>query len=101
MYDTETKSTKFSRDIKWADWHGGKSPTDKIKEIEMPTMARLKEGEWQVDQTDDEEDQELLHIVSDDEDEESVTTKWLHQELRNREQLTTLKTQTGKPHKAG
>ena len=67
MYDTETRSTKFSRDIKWADWHGGQSPTDKIKEIEMPTMARSKEGERQVDQT-DEEDQELLHIVSDDED---------------------------------
>ena len=28
MYDTETKSTKFSRDIKWAHWHGGQSPTD-------------------------------------------------------------------------
>ena len=34
VYNTETKSTKCSRDIKWADWHGGQSPTDKIKEIE-------------------------------------------------------------------
>ena len=75
MYDTETKSTKFSRDIKWADWHGSQSPTDKIKEIETPTMARFKEREWQVDQTDDEEDQELLHIVSDDEDDESVNNQ--------------------------
>ena len=66
------KSTKFSRDIKWADWHGGQSPTDKIQEIEMPTMARLKEGERQVDQTDDDEYQDLPHIVSDDEDDESV-----------------------------
>ena len=42
VYDTVTKSTKFSRDIKWADWHGGQSPTGKIKQIEMPTVARLK-----------------------------------------------------------
>ena len=38
-------------------------------------MARLKETEWQVDQADDKEDQELLHIVSDDEDDESVNNQ--------------------------
>jgi hypothetical protein len=32
-YNTETNSTQFSRNIKWADWHGGPEPTENIDEI--------------------------------------------------------------------
>ena len=33
VYNTVTKSTQFSRDIKWADWHGSQPSTEKITEL--------------------------------------------------------------------
>ena len=38
-------------------------------------MTRSNEGEWQVNQTDDGDDQDLPHIISDDEDDESLNNQ--------------------------
>ena len=43
-----TKSTQFSRDIKWADWHGSQSPTENITEIVARDLARANGPESEV-----------------------------------------------------
>ena len=40
VYNMVTKSTPFSRDIKWADRHGSQSPTENIAEIVARNLAR-------------------------------------------------------------
>ena len=37
VYNMVTKSTQFSRDIKWADWHGSQSPTENGQKVQSRT----------------------------------------------------------------
>ena len=75
VYNTVTKSTQFSRDIKWADWHGSQSPTDNVTEIVARDLAQANVLESEAQDLDDNDNNNLPNIISDSEDDDSESNQ--------------------------
>ena len=71
VYNTVTNSTQFSRDSKWAVWHGSQSPTKNITEIVARDVARANGPESEVQDLEVAADNNLPNIISDSEDDDS------------------------------
>ena len=75
MYNPETNSTLFSRDVKWHEWHGHKGPTDDLALL-RPDVEDVSEREVLEDKANRAADPPIpnIHVIPDEELDEGRTT---------------------------